>query len=103
MNREVHVRFWESAGVRFPRATRRLRDLVRRTGDLSPVESARITWSRSVDAISCGPSGNTQATTTSRGLINPWIGTRRCRARSRPSVKFVRSPSLEGFITVTAA
>ena len=21
MNREVHVRFWESAGVRFPRAT----------------------------------------------------------------------------------
>ncbi len=22
MSREVHVRFWESAGVRFPRATR---------------------------------------------------------------------------------
>lgn len=22
MNREVHVRFWESAGVKFPRATR---------------------------------------------------------------------------------
>ena len=29
MNREVHVRFWEGVGVRFPRATRLI---VRRSG-----------------------------------------------------------------------
>ena len=44
MSREAHVRFWESAGVRFPRATRH--------HYLCPIRGANIQWvspSRPVD------------------------------------------------------
>ena len=38
MNREIHVRFWEGLGVRFPRATHLLQyELLRRVAMVRPM------------------------------------------------------------------
>ena len=43
MNREIHVRFWESAGVRFPRATQ-----------LAAIEGHAHAERRMSACVSCG-------------------------------------------------
>ena len=46
MSREVHVRFWESAGVRFPRATHQPLDRQSRIYARSGVELDRATLAK---------------------------------------------------------
>ena len=42
MSREIHVRFWEGVGVRFPHATRLLRMLP--AGDISVLSMRDLLW-----------------------------------------------------------